>query len=823
MNIRILAITMMLFGAVALQAQDKKEGPKKDKGGIKTYEEMMTPDVVSTDGLFKVHEIGEDYYYEIPFDMLDKDMLLVSRRVKLPANLGGGFTSAGSKANEQLIQWTRVRNNIHLKAINYSNTADKDLPIYASVQDNNYSPVIKAFKIAAFGPDSTTAIINVNDLFLSDVRALSGVSSRMREQYKVGGLDKSRSFISRVASFPGNIEVRHDLTYEASRPPSQESAATISMQMSQSMYLLPEEPMQPRLFDERVGWFTVSQIDYGSEALKADEKTYIRRWRMVPSDMDAYNRGELVEPVKPIVYYLDPATPTKWRPYFKQGILDWEEAFEAAGFKNAIQVRDAPTADEDPEWSPEDARYSTVRYVASTTRNAMGPSVSDPRTGEIIESDIVWYHNHLRSYRNRYLLETGGANPNARTLDTPEEEIGEMMRRVISHEVGHALGLPHNMKSSYAYPTDSLRSATFPQKWGLATTIMDYTRYNYVAQPEDKGVRWVRMLGPYDVYSIDWGYRYISDARSSAAELPTLDRWIKSKNGDPMFLFGARNSYDPSSQTECIGDDPVLASSYGLQNLKRIAPHLNEWTQETGKGFENLNELYGELISVWTRYVNHVTTNIGGVYELIKTAQEPGHSYTHLSKSEQQRAMDFLSREAFTTPTWMLEDDIVRNIGPSGIVDRIGSMQSRMLRNVLRSDRLMRMVENEALNGAQAYALNDLAQDLRSSIWGELNGNKSIDAYRRNLQRAHVTALQGILNNDKHKTDLSAMAQAELDWIEKKAMKAAKRYKNNMVGAHLKAVHSVINNPPAMEKASATRRSDMEHDLHEGCMHHYEQ
>ena len=289
-----------------------------------------------------------------------------------------------------------------------------------------------------------------------------------------------------------------------------------------------------------------------------------------------------------------------------------------------------------------------------------------------------------------------------------------------------------------------------------------------------------------------------------------------------MFLFGARNSYDPSSQTECIGDDPVLASSYGLQNLKRIAPHLNEWTQETGKGFENLDELYGELISVWTRYVGHVTTNIGGVYELIKTAQEPGHSYTHLSKTEQQRAMNFLSREAFSTPAWMLEDDIVRNIGPSGIVDRIGAMQSRMLRNVLRSDRLMRMVENEALNGAQAYSLSDMAKDLRSAIWGELNGNKRIDAYRRNLQRAHVTALQGIINNDKHKTDLSAMAQGELDWIEKKAMKAAKRYKNDMASAHLKAVHHVILNPPAMEKPSTTRRSDMEHDLHEGCMHHYE-
>lgn len=769
----LLLIASFTFTAQAQKTKKGKKGKtteapgKPKKTGIKSYKEVITAKAISDEGIFKVHQVGEQYYFEIPFDQLEKDMLWVSRISKIPSGLGGGYLNAGSKTNEQVVRWSRVQNKIHLKSISFNNVADEELPIFQSVADNNYAPVLAAFKIEAFNKDSSAAVIAVNQLFLKDVRTFSGLSSSIRKRYKVKALDVSRSFINRMQSYPENIEVRHDMTYGASEPPSSFRSGTISMQMSQSMYVLPEKPMQPRLHDKRVGWFTLGQIDYGSEALKSDEKRYIRRWRLEPKDEAAYARGELVEPIKQIVYYLDPATPAKWRPYFRQGIEDWNTAFEVAGFKNAIVAKDAPTKEEDPDWSPEDARFSVVRYVATTTRNAMGPSVSDPRSGEIIESDIVWYHNHFRSYRNRYLLETGAANPKARTLNTPEAEIGEMMRMVISHEIGHALGLPHNMKASYAYPTDSLRSPSFTQKWGLASTLMDYTRYNYVAQPGDGDVRWVRMLGPYDSYAINWGYRVIPEATSAAAEKTTLNSWIDEHAGDPVYLFGGRNRFDPSSQTECVGDDPVKASTYGLSNLKIVAQNLNEWTATSNEGYEDLQELYGELISVWSRYIGHVAANIGGVYEELLTTDQQGEVYTHLSKSEQKNSLKWMNENVFSSPKWLLQEDIVKNISPSGSVERIQKMQTRQLRGLLSASRLQRMIDNEALNESKAYSLTTMLSDLRKGIWDDVTAGKKMDAYRRNVQRAHVARLGELMNDEKLElSDIQATARAELKSIK---------------------------------------------------------
>lgn len=784
----VLAAGLTLYGCKTQKAATTPaaDSSTSQKSKLKPYNKVITSEAESDNGLFTTHRLDDHLYFTIPDSLMGKDMLLVSRIAKVPAGYGGGYVNAGSKVNEQVIRWSRRGNFVDARVINFENQSDQDSPINKSVEANNFFPILFSAEIKALAKDSTGIVIDATDLFTQDITAINAVSPRLRKQYKVKRLDDKRSYIESAHAYPQNIEIKHVMTYDTEEPPERDQASTLTFLMNQSMILLPEDKMQPRIADERVGWFTLRKYDYDSDALKSDDYRILRRWRLVPKDIEAYKRGELVKPVKPIIYYLDPATPLKWRPYFKQGIEDWNAAFEKAGFKNAIIAKDPPSPEEDPEFSPEDVRYSVIRYVASTTRNAVGPSVSDPRTGEILESDVIWYHNHLRSYRNRFMIEAGAQNPAARTLETPEAEIGEMMRMVIAHEVGHAIGLPHNMKASSAYPTDSLRVASFTQKYGLTPSIMDYARVNYVAQPEDQGVRYIRMMGPYDYYAVNWGYRYIPEAETAEEEKPTLDQWILEKAGNPWYEFGSSTGVDPHSQTESLGDDNIKASLYGLANMKKVIPNLIDWTTKDGYGYDDLDEVYGELTRLWRGYVYHVITNVGGIYETRKTADQDGVVYEPVPEAIQKEAVAFLNEHAFTTPKWLLDKEILNRIEPDGAIERIQNLQTRALNSLLSVDRINRLVSTVEQEGAEAYSPIELMTDLRKGIFSELYAAQKTDAYRRNLQRAFIDIASEYIKKEKAdddevlKSDASALMRGVLNQM-RRDLNTRKNYSGNTI------------------------------------------
>lgn len=803
----LLCAAILLVGCGSSKPDVAAGGPPKPpekKDGPKPYAEVITKEAKSDSGLFIAHRIKQRLLYEIPNKEFGKEYLLVSSQEKIQTGLGYG----GDNLNSQVVRWERNGDRVILRSILYAQVAPDSMPIYYSVEKANFAPILAIFDIQAFNRDSSAIVVDVTDLFTSDMTEL-GLSRQDREQYKIRRLDPKRTFIESAKSYPNNIETRVTMTYDAGSVPMDGALSTISVLVHHSMVRLPEKPMIPRLYDERVSFFAGMVYDYGRQDHKAEQRRFISRWRLEPKDTAAFQRGELVEPIKPIVFYIDRGVPDKWRPYLKKGVESWQSAFEKAGFKKAIIAKDPPTVKEDPDWSSEDARYATIRWLPSEIQNAYGPHIADPRTGEILDADIGFFHNVMSLARNWYMVQAGAVDPRAQKLPLPDDLMGELLQYIAAHEVGHSLGFPHNMKATSMYPVDSLRSKTFTAKYGTEASIMDYGRFNYVAQPGD-GATLIPKIGPYDMFATEWGYRPFIGTKTPDDERDALNRIAARQETEPYLRFGDADGTDPSAQTEDLGADAVASTRYGLMNIARIADMLMPATTKPGEDYSLLRELYGELIGQRNRELGHVANQVGGVNRTRRFAGTAGKVYEPVPREKQKEAMAFLAKEAFRTPTEVLKPEILALVEPSGAAERILSGQRMILTTVLDNGRLARMMNAQALpgTGSKQYKISEMLSDLRAAIWSELTAGKVLpDVYRRNLQRAYLDAFNTKLNgttgapppgfpaalwaqyNPALPGEARAMMRTELTDLDAQIARATANAGDRDVRAHLQDCH----------------------------------
>lgn len=729
--------------STAPQARPADQKPPARAEGLKPYSELITKEAKTDSGLFHVHRMKQKWYFEIPNREIGKEFLLVSSQAETQSGVGYG----GDNLNTQVVTWERNGDRVLLRSVYFSAVAADSLPVSYAVRKATLPPILMAFDIQAYNRDTSAAVIDVTDFFASDVAEL-GLDRFQRDQYKVRRLDGKRSFIEKIRSFPDNIEIEATLTYDAAQVPQDRSLSTLTMVVHHSMVRLPENPMMPRLADDRVGFFSVTQTDYGYDAQRAERRRYITRWRLEPKDPDALRRGEPVEPKKPITFYIDRGVPDKWRPYLKKGVESWQGAFGKAGFTKAIIARDPPSQKEDPDWSSEDARYATIRWLPSQIENAYGPHISDPRTGEILDADIGFFHNVMNLARDWYFTQAGPSDPRAQKLPLPDSLMGELLQYVAAHEVGHSLGFPHNMKGSSQFPVDSLRSPAFTRAWGTEASIMDYGRFNYVAQPGD-GAALIPTIGPYDLFATEWGYRPFPDAKTPDAEKPLLNRIAARQETEPYLRFGDPDGIDPTAQTEDLGADPIQATKLGMLNLRRVSDILLSATTTAGEDYSNLREMYGQVFSQRNRELGHVASLIGGVTATRRVAGQEGPVYAPVSRERQRAAMSYVVVEGFRTPSEFIKPQLLQLFEPSGSSERVLMAHRQLLTIVLDNARLNRLITNEALaaGNEKPYRASEMLADLRKGVWSELGAPRIVtDLYRRNLQRAYIEVLGQKLN-----------------------------------------------------------------------------
>lgn len=803
-----------------LSGRGKNLSKSSDLQLVKTqpYDKLIPENAITQEGLFKIHNVNDRYYFELADSILNREILVVTRFIKTPAGAGN---YGGEEIGDKTIVWEKgPQNKIFLRIATLVSMADENDAISKAVNNSSVTPILEAFDIKARNDDASAYVIDVTD-FLNGENPLLALNSSQKDSYKLTSLEKDKSYIKSVVSFPINTEVRTVKTYKAKTSgdsrqlPAAALSGVVTLELNNSFILLPKTPMKKRYYDPRVGYFASSYLEYEDEQQKVNNNVYIHRWRMEPreEDIEKWKNGELVEPKKPIVFYLDPATPKKWRPYLIQGINDWQKAFEQAGFKNAIVGKPWPVNDE--SMSLEDARFSVLRYFASPSKNAYGPNITDPRSGEILESHIGWYHNLMTLLHNWYMIQAGAVDERARMMNYDTDLMGQLIRFVCSHEVGHTLGLRHNMAASFATPVEKLRDAAWLKKNGHTSSIMDYSRFNYVAQPEDSiPVEYLMpRIGDYDKWAIQWGYSQIPGDLPEVGEKELLSRMVvDSITGNQRLWFGGEGrDFDPRSQREDLGDNAVLASNYGIMNLQRIIPYLTKWTLEKGSAdYANLDELYNDLVKQYDNYLFHVVKNIGGIYVTPKTMEEAGEVYLPVPKNVQKEALVFLDNHIFHEPDWLLTNDVLNKIQSPQSKEAVTKTMESVMMNLLGGSRMSRMTFiSERYKELDTYRPDEYLDDLNHLVWGDLNVFYQANTYRRNLQKVYVENLIALYKPTEAKgtvgnilallsedytsnTDVRSLALDHLISLQRKIKSTIPVITHRMTKAHLQYLERII-------------------------------